>query len=571
MWKRTRRFIKRRLLSESASSGNQSRVWLLFLAAAMLAYGSLLLRHGHHLWQRDYFQFYPVFVAGVAFLTVQRFRTGELPPRLVWRIEPVSMFLALATLAFAAWVPSPLLAAISFWLMGNSLLCGNKLARQSWRMLAILIPLPLGNDRWLVQQLQQTSSAGASVLLDTFGVPHLMRGNVLELADRRFFVEEACSGISSVYLLLAATWFCLVWHRTRAIRGIPLLLSVFWWAIVANVLRIFSIAAAHYYWQIDLSVGILHQLTGITVLCVAFGLILLTMQFLDFLFAPIGDGTFIRDNKVSLELTPTVLWNLFAVNDPDIAHGARGKPPFGINIHRKLLLYSLSVFLMIAGTTHLSLAYGPALMNRGQQSDPSTADLKRTQFDAFETLDRDIFEQLDGYRVRDCERQTRKTLNERNTFGAFSRNWLLTGDSGEFHVSIDGPFTGWHDLRGCYEGQGWSIIQTETSSIRSAGIDNLVSVQMIDALGQSATLHFCQFQPNGVPIPVPLRSVTDSLVDTFRNRLNEHLQVDVSAEAWQLQMLVRHSGHVIDAQIPEERQLFEQLLSVTLDHWRESR
>lgn len=572
MWKRLRKFINRRLLSNARVNENQFGLWFLFFVSVLAAYTSLLTGHGIHLWRRDYFQFYPVFVVGVVFLTVQRFRSGALPPRRVWRIEPVSLAVGLTLLPFALWIASPWTAALSFLLVGNALLCANRQARQSWRLLALLIPLPLGRDRLLVQKLQQISSAKAGVLLDTFSVPHRMHGNVLELTDRHFFVEEACSGISSVYLMLAATCFCLVWYQTRAVRAIPLLLSVFWWAVVANILRIFSIAAAHHYWGIDLSTGIFHELTGIAVLGFAFGMVYLTMQFLDFLFAPIGDGTAIRDNKVSMELTPTVLWNLFTVNDLGVAHGARPKPPLGLNVHRRVLLYSLSVFLFVSVTVNLTMAYAP----RGQDADKlSNVPLLTDNADGSvglviqAALDADLFAEHPGVHFGAFENKVWKLVSDQEAFGRSSSVWISNTGSTETRLSLDGPFIGWHNLAHSYGNRGWKVVNVKPLPIRPTADDNQMALQLMDAEGRSATLYFCCFQPNGQLIGLPDDFESGGLVDGVRGRLKATSSDPSVSETWQIQMLVMQSGHVIESQVDAERELFEQLVWTLLKRWRQ--
>lgn len=571
MRKRIEKFINRRLLSNTRQDKSQFWLWFVFFATVSLAYASLLKQHGLHLWRRDYFQFYPVFVVGVVYLTVQRFRSGVLPPGKVWRIEPVSLIVGILLVPVALWVASPWTAALSFLLVGNSLLCVNRHARQSWRLLALLIPLPLGRDQLFVQKLQQISSVKASVLLDAFGVPHRMRGNVLELADQRFLVEEACSGISSVYLMLATTCFCLVWYQTRAIRAVPLLLSVFWWAVVANVLRVFSIAAAHYFWRVDLSTGMLHELTGIVVLAFAFGMVYLSMQFLDFVFAPIGDGTVIRDNKVSLELTPTVLWNLFTVNDLSVAHGARPKPPLGLNVHRRLMLYSLSAFLCVSAAANLALAYVPGLLHiprplRHQQvtSDAAAAEI-------YGSLGEKLFREIPGVSVATFEHKTWQAGRDQEAFGESSSVWTIDADSGKIRISLDGPFRGWHDLAHSYGNRGWKIVDYEAVPIRPTADDNQVTLQLIDAEGRSATLYYCCFQSNGELIRIPGHADSDGLATGFRNRLQGVGSDVVVTQVWQFQMLVPQSDNLIDSQAQAERQLFEQLVWTMLKRWRQSR
>jgi hypothetical protein len=65
-----------------------------------------------------------------------------------------------------------------------------------------------------------------SALLDVASVSHLMAGNIVEVTDRKFFVEEACSGIGAVFLLLASAAVYAAWKELRIVVGLPLLIAV---------------------------------------------------------------------------------------------------------------------------------------------------------------------------------------------------------------------------------------------------------------------------------------------------------------------------------------------------------
>ena len=568
MWKRFRKFTKRRILADSSVSDNERRLWFVFFVIVGMTYASLLIEHGQRLWTRDYFQFYPVFVAGVLYLTFQRFREGVLPPKRSWRIEPVSMFVGLAIVPLALWITSPLLAAASFLLVGNSLLCGNRSARQAWRLLVLLIPLPFGRDRWFVQELQQISSAKASVLLDVVGVPHLMRGNVLELTDKHFFVEEACSGISSVYLILATTWFCLVWYQARAIRAVPLLLSVFWWAMIANVLRIFGIASAHFFWKIDLSTGVFHELTGVAVLAFAFGMVYLTKIFLDFIFDAIGDGSVIRDNKVSLELTPTVIWNLFTVRDLTVAHGTRPTPPLGINVHRRLMLLSISGFLLISATARLGYAYFPEVFQGSASTPDSSVNRLADDMERLKRFDAELFSGFSGV-------QGVKFGRENPTDGvdvvgkAKTCVWVLERETGTVTVTLTGPRDAWRDPRTSYLDDGWKVADAAIASIRPTSKSNLIILQLMNSDGQSVSVYDSHFYSTGELMQLP-EPESGEIFGDVRHRLQSLSTGIKGGAAWQFRMEVPHSGPMIDATAESGKRFFEQLLWHVLDHWRQT-
>src|SRR5205823_3954299 len=80
-----------------------------------------------------------------------------------------------------------------------------------WLFLWLAVPLPLGLDQNLITSLQPLTARGSSVLLDQLGVFHVRAGNVIEVPGKRLMVEDACSGIHSLFAVLACTSFFALW------------------------------------------------------------------------------------------------------------------------------------------------------------------------------------------------------------------------------------------------------------------------------------------------------------------------------------------------------------------------
>ncbi|MCR9202891.1 MAG: exosortase, partial [Planctomycetaceae bacterium] len=293
---------------------------------AAAAYGPLLWAHGQRLWAKEHFQFIPVYLAAVLYVVWQRFGSESPPPKGRWRVEPVTLCLGLPALAVAWVIHSPWLAALSLVLVGNAVLAWFPQTRQSWRLLILLIPLPLNLDQQLILRLQTVSSQLASRALDVLDVPHLRQGNIMELTSRRLFVEEACSGINSVYLLLAAVMFYLVLARARWVVAVPLVISTIAWSILANALRITAIAVADQKWQIDLTAGVPHDMIGIATTLFALLAIFSTNSLLQFLTGSLSDKQIRDPASSSTTLTPTVLWNTLTTSNLSLVytHGRRG-------------------------------------------------------------------------------------------------------------------------------------------------------------------------------------------------------------------------------------------------------
>ncbi|MEZ6132034.1 MAG: exosortase U [Planctomycetaceae bacterium] len=543
--------------------------WIILSVAALFAYGPLLWEHGRHLWSRDYFQFFPVYILAVAFVTRERITNAEFPEKHMWRVAPVSLGLAVPVLAIAYWFWSPWLAVVSFLLLGDSLLCHFPLARRTWRLLALLIPLPLGFDAELVHRLQLLSSEQASRILDFLNVPHVMQGNVLELDGRRLFVEEACSGISSVYMFTAATLFYVAVSESRLVRSVPLLISVAWWALLANVCRIVSIATAHEWYQSNLSAGWPHQALGLTTMFLALAGIFSTKALLGFLTASIRDARSL-DFSTTKALSPTVLWDILTTQKRSLVYGSE-HARFSMQVSVRKLLSSLVTGLVLPATVYWSFVAAAAVrpdIVAEQGVEESAAGPSRLQ--RFQELSEQTFDALPALEVDGFEQLTRNSIEDRGLFGAHSKTWQFRAPAAAGAISVDGPFHGWHDLRVCYSGQGWKIESTAVHHLPGHGPnDRLVAVEMINAAGKRSRLYFCEFYPSGELATPPLSASTDDVAARVKGRLNELATHADETVLWQAQLLTQETpGMAMESERQAERQLFADVVAVLRRHWK---
>ena len=276
---------------------NHRLVVACLLILALASFGPWVSEHLSHLWKRQHYQFYPMMIVALVGIAVSRWSSV---PRIESRSATVAIGLRLKfpislsilmvlCLAAATWLNSPwfgTVACLTFVIMivRN---CGDLYPVAL--PLLLLIPLPFALDTNLIAWLQRVSSIGASALLDLADIRHLMSGNVLELPRRRLFVEEACSGIGSVFLMLATAAVYAVWKRMRTVVAIPLLVSAIVWAVAGNTFRIFIVALSDAKHGPDLSHGLPHDLLGTGTYCLSILMLVLTEQALLFVFEPIAE------------------------------------------------------------------------------------------------------------------------------------------------------------------------------------------------------------------------------------------------------------------------------------------
>src|SRR5262249_40581347 len=199
--------------------------WL-SLAAVVAAHVPLLVRHAQQIWLRPHYRFFPFALAGAALLAWLRMRgLKALTPGKAWLAAPALavswLLLAAGEALSSSWLGGVaalvMLAALSY------ALGGVPLCRRLWPaglVLWAVVPPPLELDRDLILSLQSWTTRASSAVLDVFGVFHVMAGNVVEIDGRRLMVEDACSGINSLFSVLACTLFLVLLRRRPLLRSL---------------------------------------------------------------------------------------------------------------------------------------------------------------------------------------------------------------------------------------------------------------------------------------------------------------------------------------------------------------
>ncbi|WP_372897937.1 exosortase/archaeosortase family protein, partial [Stieleria sp.] len=194
---------------------------------------------------------------------------------------------------FASYRATPWFSAIAFALIVAGWLRSHRSSSADRHrltylslLLLMMIRLPLNLDLQLAAKLQRVTSQVSSYLLDSFGLTHYLRGNVIELPGGTLFVEEACSGVQSLFTVLFLVCLWIVFRRRPLIATPAYLLAGVLWALVMNIVRITSIAVAQEWYSTDLSNGMPHEILGWICLCGAVLMMLSTDRFLRVMFYP---------------------------------------------------------------------------------------------------------------------------------------------------------------------------------------------------------------------------------------------------------------------------------------------
>ena len=144
-------------------------------------------------------------------------------------------------------------------------------------LLFFMVPIPAVIYNQITFPLQLLASRVAENSISLLGIPVIREGNILELAEQKLNVVEACSGIRS---LLTLTFLSLVYgyfFEKRTWVRIVLFLSTIPIAITANAGRV-TITGILASFKPELAEGLFHEAEGWVIFMVALGLLLLLHQ-----------------------------------------------------------------------------------------------------------------------------------------------------------------------------------------------------------------------------------------------------------------------------------------------------
>jgi exosortase len=140
--------------------------------------------------------------------------------------------------------------------------------------LLLMVPIPAIIFNEIAFPLQLLASRVGEVTLAAMSIPVLREGNIIELAQIRLEVAEACSGIRSlISLLTLAIVYGYFTDPRPFVRGL-VAISAVPIAIVANAARVAGTGVAAHYYGAAAADGFFHTFSGWLVFVVAFLLML---------------------------------------------------------------------------------------------------------------------------------------------------------------------------------------------------------------------------------------------------------------------------------------------------------
>ncbi|MFN0109118.1 MAG: VPLPA-CTERM-specific exosortase XrtD [Blastocatellia bacterium] len=287
-------------------------------------------------------------------------------------------------------------------------------------LLLFALPIPNIVFNQIAFPLQLIASDFATRAIKLFGIPALREGNVIELAQMKLQVVEACSGIRSLVTLATLAVVYAYFAETRWWRRIALVVAVIPIAVIANAARVAGTGVLAHHQGVQVAEGFLHSFSGLAVFLVAVVLLFFVAKALNLFGARTPAGA----------RTGTSAWSA----DVPV------RPSPGI---RPLQFYVALIFLFLTASVTYFLAQSA---NREQAPQRTTFAEFPAQFDSWRQVE-----------VQTLDTRTERELAaddylSRTYFNQQAYAYLFIA----FHNSQRHRQT-FHSPQNCIPGAGWTL------------------------------------------------------------------------------------------------------------------
>lgn len=272
------------VISMTKTLGSRSWLFPAFVGLAMaVAYSPTLITLAQGPWQTEQEGHGPLIIVAALWLVWQsrsKLRDARLSPAPMtgW----LTLLSGLAVLVLARNQDIWFLEVAS----AIPVIAGCVLLLAGWNVLRI-VAFPIGflifsapAPGWMVDAatvpLKVLISDLVTHVLYLAGYPIAQNGVVILIGPYQLLVQDACSGMNSIFALSAIGVFYVYafrWHEK--IRGLILIALIIPITITANFLRVLALVLIAYYAGVDKIEGPLHDLTGIALFAVAVALMFL--------------------------------------------------------------------------------------------------------------------------------------------------------------------------------------------------------------------------------------------------------------------------------------------------------
>lgn len=405
---------------------------------------------------QEHFQYIPLVLVAVLGLAYLRHDGITTTPKKGFELTMLwtgFAFLLIGAFLHSSWVGA--IAVVFLTISFLSCLKQNDLSSLVYLAAPMLlfIRLPQQRTYGLIVRLQTITTDLSSVVLDFLGVPNFVQGNTISLVGKELFVDEACSGVRSLFTLMFFAMVLLV-YRKRSLWLMPLMLAIgVVLAVFGNMVRVTTIALAEAWFGYDLATGIQHDLLGHTTLVLSLLLMLSADRLVETIFHSISN-----EGEEQNPLITT--WNYF-FKDSGSASSFRGRVENRLADSSDMLAPPLKAFIGLS----LAFAFWMVIAKaRDYQAWPRLFAEEELLFEPSKNF-------LDSSSLpvetvsHEVHRNGSIATDERLGKNADVYMCNLSGRPGQFVISQ--PYVGWHELTTCYEALGWEKTSRQLVDVES--------------------------------------------------------------------------------------------------------
>lgn len=538
---------------------------IIALLLPLLGIFPLLVLQAANMWEKPHLQFFPVAIGAVGWFAFRQLpKDGKLASGVRLKISIGLGVLSFIVAAAAIWLYSPWVAYLTLitTFLSWSL---TRLSETSWTRIVALaavlvstIPLPLNQDRKLVSELQSLSSKACGNALDGLGIPNLLQGNILQIEGHSLFVEEACSGVTSLYSLVSLGLLLGLVQNRSFVLGVTTLFLTPFFALMTNLIRLLAIAVGFQWLDIDLSKGFSHTLLGGVVFLLGVIALLSADFFIATLFSTIpktrAERSIFRRLYNTLVGWPGVRFEEIAATTQD-EDGETIEPQPAFSNRISFATYSWIPYVAVAYFVLMVPAAAATLneyrMNEQMFSNPTVAEDIATKFPGENALPQEIGTgwQKVGYRT-----ETRET-HDMN--GQYSHIWVFQKGEHSIVLSLDFAFRGWHKLEECYIMTGWQEISREVNGREENNSWPWLECGLVNELGLKGYLCYSFFEEKGTPYLSDMtglglqRRMDRNLWKFWNKRGNTIFPI-----TYQYQLFIESGSSLGESELNELRQIF---------------
>lgn len=466
-----------------------------------------------------------------------------------------SLLVSAAIFVFVgAYFWSPWSASVGFVLILGAALrhCNEEPSRWGllglWPLSWLLLRLPLNFDVSLTTWLQRVTARVSSFILDWIAVPHQLTGNVFKLTHGSLFVEEACSGIQSVFALFFCSVFWVVWKQ-RSLLLLPLyMLVAMLWAGIMNVMRVTAICVAQERWQLDWAHGWRHELLGYVCLLVAIALLISSDRLLRIVFYPMPTVTDPQSaNPISsgwnCVLKSMGIGQLQVASEPSTSSSkVKNKTPS---------------FAMLGGVAILVMSMFIPETVFGLKQWMAVPEFVKTEY---WQPNKTLLSQIEGIEVIAHETSTDAS---NPALGIHSDLWVCRMGSLSTRVLVS-QHAEVHDLCNCYGANGWVINQrtlVEAEQTKDRGVWDVIEANFVNSETVFGSLFFSTMDRQARPVRLSGWSLADFLIERVDRGSNPQ-QAAFVGQTLNIQLWTTSETPFTAEQIDELRSLHRQVREI---------